>query len=382
MPNTNPDVLNLSDDEFAKLNAPEVSAELVADTTPVEEPAEETETPEPVAVEEGTEEEPVPETAPEEPAKEEEEPVKEEAPPVEEKTEEEPAPVETKPLDKTSSSSDYESFYKQVMAPFKANGKTIQLQSADEVISLMQMGANYTKKMQAIQHGKKFLMMLENNGLLDENKLSFYIDLDKKDPEAIKKFLKDSNIDPVDMDTSGEVNYNNKSYAVTDHEVGLADAIEDLNSLPNAKETLQLVHAWDSVSKKALWENPELLATIHAQRENGIYTRISSEIERRKLIGQIPSNIPFLRAYKEIGDELAAQGVFQTMPQPATSAQPSVAVRTPVAIRSAKTPATKTVDSSKVRAAATTRASTRPAAPSVNVLAMSDEEFMKFSPKV
>lgn len=289
---------------------------------------------------------------------------------------------ESDPEPKDTGKADYEAFYKQIMAPFKANGKTIQLQSADEVISLMQMGANFTKKMQAIQSHKKYLMMLEQNGLLDENKLSFYIDLEKKNPEAIKKFLKDAEIDPVDFDTSAEVNYKSGSHAVTDQEANLATAIEELNSMTNGKETLQSVNAWDSASKKVLYENPEILGAIHTQRENGIYSRITAEMERRKVLGQVAPNVPFLQAYKTIGDELAAKGVFQSSTQPAPSGQQPVQVRTPVTVRPAKTPGTKAADASKVRAAAATRSVSRPAKASVNVLAMSDEEFLKFADKV
>ena len=43
---------------------------------------------------------------------------------------------------------DYKALYEQVTAPFKANGKTISIQSVEEATQLMQMGANYTKKMQ------------------------------------------------------------------------------------------------------------------------------------------------------------------------------------------------------------------------------------------
>lgn len=278
---------------------------------------------------------------------------------------------------------DYKSFYERVMAPFKANGKQIQLQSPDEVIQLMQMGANYTKKMQALQSHKKYVMMLENNGLLDEEKISFLIDLDKKNPEAIKKLLKDANIDPIEVDTS-KVNYRSGSHAVSDQEAALTSAIEDLNAQDGGADTLQSIQSWDPASKKALWTNPELLTVFHAQRVNGIYDRITSEIERRKLLGQIPASMPFLSAYKTVGDELVARGAFQSgagTAQPAAQAPRPVA-GAPVAVRPAKTPvATKTPDN-RVKAAAPTRAAPRTAQPSVNYLAMSDEEFLKLAKKV
>lgn len=407
----------MSDDEFAQLQAPpEPEAvepaepppaappeEKEEEEAPVETPApdtkdEEQPEPEPEAVPEpdspGSQPEPKAEDVPPvEPAKDQApvEPEKEDPPPAAEppKKKEEPAPESeakdengepAKEKVKAKDAPDYEGFFKRVMAPFKANGKTIQLESPEEVIQLMQMGANYTKKMQAFQKDKKVILMLEQNGLLDENEISFYIDLKKKDPEAIKKFLKDANIDPVDIDTSGEVKYQKKSHAVSDKEANLHSAIEDLNSMEGGKETLQSINStWDETSKKDLWDHPEILAIIHAQRSNGMYAKIETEIERRRILGQMP-NVPFLRAYKQVGDELAAKGAFQSAAKPAPSGQRPVA-RTPVAVRPAKTPATKVPDN-KVKAAAAPRTVSNPAKSSTNFLAMSDEDFNKLANKV
>ena len=393
------DILSMSDEEFARLSVPTDSTKADAQpaaaaapaeaTVEAEEPVENAELPESASVQENTQPEVETESKDESEDKasaDGEASEKEPAPaaaPVEAKSEIEEEPqADEKQEAAEKTPSEYEAFYKQIMAPFKANGKLIQLQSVDEVIALMQMGANYTKKMQAIQTHKKYLMMLENNGLLDEQKLSFLIDLDKKNPEAIKKYLKDANIDPIDVDTSGEVNYKSGSHAVTDQEAALDSAIKELNSMPGGKETLQSIHAsWDSASKKVLWDNPDLLTVIHSQRENGIYAHICAEMERRKTIGQISLNTPFLQAYKTIGDELSAQGAFKNIAQPAQPAPAHVGARTPVAVRPAKTPATKVPDP-RVRAAAPTRSSPRPASIPVNVLAMSDEEFLKLEKKV
>ena len=51
--------------------------------------------------------------------------------------------------------------YKRILQPFKANGTEVQVRSVDEAIQLMQMGANYTKKMQALQPNLKVLKTLE-----------------------------------------------------------------------------------------------------------------------------------------------------------------------------------------------------------------------------
>ncbi len=261
----------------------------------------------------------------------------------------------------------YEVAYKALMAPIKANGKTIELKSPEELVQLAQMGANYTKKMQAIQPHRKVLLMLENNGLLDEGKLSYLIDLDKKNPEAIKKLIKDAGINPLDIDTEAESKYQQGNHRVSDAEAAFSNQLEDLKSNPEGVQTLQTINAWDQASKEVLWTNPALMATIHSQRENGIYAAIATEIDRRRTLGIIPAEVPFLHAYKAVGDELNASGAFSKLGQPQ---------KTPVATRTAA-PKPTAANSDKANAAAPSRSTPRAAKPFVNPLNMSDEEFMK-----
>ena len=121
---------------------------------------------------------------------------------------------------------DYKGWYDKVMAPIKANGKTITLQSPEEAIQLMQMGANYTKKMQQIAPQRKTLMMLEKNGI-DQDTLNFLIDIKNKNPQAIAKLLKDANIDPLDVDTTSQNNYVAPNYSISDQEADWTSAINE-----------------------------------------------------------------------------------------------------------------------------------------------------------
>jgi hypothetical protein len=203
------DVLGMSDEDFLQLNGP---TEVKEETIPVVVPAEEI-APEVV-------EEPVPEVkVPVVAATTDPEVVEESTPSVvvDEPNKEVTAPVvdNSKPAE-AAPTINYEEQYNRLMAPFKANGKMITLNSPEELIQLAQMGANYTRKMQDIQPHRKVLQMLQNNGLLDEGKLSFLIDLDKKDPEAIKKLIKDTGMDPLDIDTSVEPDYKEGNHIVSD----------------------------------------------------------------------------------------------------------------------------------------------------------------------
>lgn len=280
---------------------------------------------------------------------------------------------------------DYEGFFKQVMAPFKANGREFQLKTPEEAIRLMQMGAGYGRKLQDLQPALKTLKMLEKNDLLDEGKLSFLIDINNKNPEAIKKLIADSGIDPLDINTGDNVTYTPTNHSVTDKEMAFTTKLSEIQSQEGGRETLTLVNqTWDQESKSLLWDQPEILQVIQDQRANGFYDQIVAEVERQKILGTIPQNAPFLQAYKAAGDHLQANNAFvgpdgkpiqtqpQTPPKQADPAQPQV-----IATRAAAPKAQVQNDDQAAAAASTkTTPSRKPGAP-INPLALSDEDFLK-----
>lgn len=276
-----------------------------------------------------------------------------------------------------AASTDYKAFHDRVMAPFQANGKTIQLRSVDEAIQLMQQGANYTRKMQAIAPHRKVLMMLENNGLLDESKLSRLIDLEKKNPDAIRALVKEAGIDPLDIDVHEESTYTPGNHAVPDEAVAFQTTLDEVSSTPDGQETVrQITASWDPESKAELWKDPSILGTIHQQRISGVYDRVVAEIERQRTIGAIPANVSLLNAYRVIGERMTQAGAFQDLVAAQQAAQ-RPAVQHPVATRVASAKPAVT-NSGKVSAAAPTRTATpRRAEAFINPLAMSDDEFMK-----
>lgn len=270
---------------------------------------------------------------------------------------------------------DYKAGYEQLMAPFKANGKMITPRSPEEAISLMQMGANYTRKMQELQPYRKVMLMLENNGLMDEGKLSYLIDLDKKNPEAIKKLVKEAGIDPLDINPEEEVNYQAGNHRVSDAEAAFATELDDLKSTPEGQATLGVIaQTWDEASKEALFENRGLLQTIQSQRENGMYEIIANEIHRLQMLGQIPTGTPFIQAYNNVGNQLAQQGAFNQLIRKPEPAKPVVTA--PVATR-VVTPKPTVTHSEQASAASPSRAAPRKVEQFINPLAMSDEDFAK-----
>lgn len=377
--NKDTDMLGMSDEDFLNLSGP-----------PETEPVGSTEGAQPEAAQEEEQEEQqepaATDAAQEEQSQESEEEEQEEeldgkveaekdsAPAAKDPAKDKPAEPATPDKDKPAVvDTDYKSFHDRVMAPFKANGKMIQLKSPEEAIALMQMGANYTRKMQEIQPHRKVLLMLENNGLLDEGKLSYLIDLDKKNPDAIKKLVKDAGLDPMDIDTSEEPAYRVGNHRVSDEEAAFRGVLDDLSTTDTGKQTLQVINStWDQASKELLWKNPGVMNLINQQRELGIYDRILTEVERRKALGQVPINQPLLQIYQQVGQEMVAANAFSDLVLP-DKQQKSVA---PVASRVvAPKPAVKNGD--RASAAAPSKAAAKPAKVVVNPLSMSDDDFLK-----
>lgn len=393
------DILGASDDDFLKMEPP-----VVVQDEPAKEPKNEEEQVEEPVVEEQTD-----------PASTETDPAKDEDGVVDDGVDDEPKPdeVDPSPKEKTpleqgkqktdgnnevtpgkekdgvvkdagkpSSKPDasatppnFEASYQQLMAPFKANGKTIELKTPEEARQLMQMGANYTRKMQEIAPQRKILQMLENNGLTDPEQLSFMIDVMKKDPEAVKKLLEDAKIDPLEIDTQSKSTYQGGKHVVTDEEANFKTTLADVQASPEGQETIKVIDkTWDATSKQALWNAPKILETINAQRESGIYQMIEEGINRDRVLGKIDPQTPFLEAYRIVGDRLEASGAFAALNKQAPASQ----VQQPVVVRKA---VVKPLDNkAKVSAASPTRSAPRKAGVLVNPLAMSDADFLKMSP--
>ena len=280
---------------------------------------------------------------------------------------------------------DYEALYKQIMAPFKANGREFAPSSPEELVRLAQMGANYTKKMQALKPVLRMTRMLENNNLLDEQKLAFLIDLDKKDPKAIQKLIHDSKIDPLDLDVASAPTYTPGNHSVSDQEMQFQEALGDVSSTDLGKQTISLIHSnWDQASKEALFKEPALLSIINDQRANGIYDRICAEIDRQRTLGYL-SDTPFIQAYRLVGDRLHQAG--QLAPQ--SQSQPNLAQATmgqmqqqPQVLETrAATQKPTVANGDKAKAASPgPKASNKPSAKPFDPFNMSDEEIMAISP--
>lgn len=275
----------------------------------------------------------------------------------------------------------YEALFKELMKPFKANGKTVEPRTPEEVIRLMQMGAGFGRKLQDIQPHIKTIRMLEKENLLDPTELSYLIDLRNKNPDAIKKLIKESNIDPLDLNMEDNVDYKPVNRSVSDAEVAFEDALANLKDRPSGTETIQIINqTWDKESLALVWEQPELLDIFQTQRENGVYDKIVAEIEHRKTFGKISPKTPFIQAYQIVGDELHKSGGLVPNPPAQTAAvtETNQPAAKPQVLGTRTQPLKPAViNNDKAKAAAPTQSSTKKAAAVINPLQMSDDDFLK-----
>lgn len=257
----------------------------------------------------------------------------------------------------------YEEFYKTIMSPIKANGKSFQPRTPEEAIRLMQMGANYTQKMQGIAPYRKKIQMLQKANLLEDEKLNFLIDVAQGNPEAIKKLLKDSKVDPLDLDTSSNTNYIPSNHTVSDEEVQIQSIVDDLKSTPEGIETLRQIQGMDQASLSAISQTPSMMSTLHEQRQNGVYDLIMKEMEHQEALGNIPAGTPFLEKYKAVGDYCLQ---LQQRQKQAMANLPRGTIQK-----------SSNPSSANVKGAAPSGRSRKPAQTVIDPFSLSDEEFEK-----
>lgn len=201
----------------------------------------------------------------------------------------------------------------KIYAPFKAANRTVTVNSAEDVRSLMQKGVDYARKMQDMKPYMRVLKTLESNGLLDEAKVNFLIDLDKKNPAAVKKFLKDSEIDPMDLDFEDDTNdYKPTDHMVGDKEIALNEVLDSIRETDVFPRTVNIItKEWDSESRQVLMDEPEHIKFINEHVQTGIYDQIMDVVENEKLLGRVPPGLSTLDAYKAVGSAMDKAGAFR-----------------------------------------------------------------------
>lgn len=261
---------------------------------------------------------------------------------------------------------DYRAAYEYMTAPFKANGIEMKVDNPQQAVKLMQMGANYTKKMQQISPGLKIVETLKQEGLLDQNKINHLIDIYKKNPQAIAKLVEDSDIDLLSIDSEEAKSYVPNEYTVSDEEFRFQQVLDEIVEDPDGLELLRSAQDWDVETKLDLQKSPDQLQVLVEQKKSGVYDLITQELERQKVFSPQLANMPFLGAYQAVGQYLLQQQ---------QQSQPQHQVVAPVEVRAQSQRQKAT---GNVKAASQVRNSQPKHTPEPDWESMSDEEFAQY----
>lgn len=279
---------------------------------------------------------------------------------------------EPESTEEASDERDYKAEVEKLLAPFKANGREIQVDSVDDAIALMQQGINYNHKMAALKPIRRIAKMLENNGLLDENKLNRLIDIEKGNPQAIKQLIKQSKLDLDEYDPEEETEYSPSNYSSSEQEVELDDVIERIKHSPAYEQTTNVItKLWDDASKQKLAKSPQLIETLNHQISLGIYDRVATQVAKEQALGRL-NNLSDFDAYTQIGERMLADGAFDDISKPTPQAAKPVSNESKKAKEAERARRKKAVKPTK---------SAKPKSQSMdfNPLALSDEEFEKIA---
>ena len=259
---------------------------------------------------------------------------------------------------------DYEAVYKDIFKPFKANGKDITPRTVEDVVQLMQMGANYTKKMQLMAPLKKAAESLSRADIKEED-LNFLIDVHKGDKEAIKKLLTKHNVDPMELDLDS-TNYVPKNNIVSDEDVEYSNILDDIrDSLPKIQEIM--TNTWDTRSKEALLKDPNLMRALHEEIAMGRFDNVQAQLEIEKTFGRYKGKSD-VEAYIDLVTKLAAKEQSNHQPDGTNKPTPKADVPTkPIPDKTKAAP---------IRTKATNQGSTLTAK---DIFSMSEEQFAKLS---
>jgi hypothetical protein len=256
---------------------------------------------------------------------------------------------------------DYKAFYEQVTADYKANNRVMPgLKDPEDFRKALAMASNYALKTTAIKPHLGRIKMLKD---VSDEELNEMMDFKNRNPEVIKKALKDAGIDPLDIDVDEKVSYQANDYRVSTAEIEFEEIIDTIKDTPEFARTSEVVTSvWDEASKRAMLDNPHLIKALNEEMQMGRYDTIQGMIDQRKLLGKT-GGMTDLQMYQEIATEM----------QRSQMQQPTKKVEVVAPVQKVEDPAVK---EQKKQAGISTK-KTSSAVKKYDPTKLSDEEFME-----
>lgn len=215
---------------------------------------------------------------------------------------------------------DYKAFYETVTQDFKASGKTMPgVKEPEKFIKALQMATDYALKTAALKPVLKRVKMLEE---VSDEDLAEMLDFKKRNPEVIKKALKEANIDPLELDMD-KVNYVPQVQMISDSEYDFRETVDELSKDAKFNDTRQLIlSGLDAKSKELALTDTKVLKALHQEVVSGRIEQIQAKALELRTFGSVDSSIPDLELYAAIARQMDQNSSTITQSNPsAVSAQ-------------------------------------------------------------
>ena len=195
----------------------------------------------------------------------------------------------------TTDEIDYKKFYEEVAnAKFIANGVEVEgFKDPADLIRSQQALHGLSEKMKVLKEYRRFIKPLQERGMLENpDQFNLAMSLMDKDPEALKKYMVDNEIDPVMLELD-EVKYENRNKLASDSDLQI-DEIMDSADMLGVKDKLTsvLTKDWDDESFQGFMGNGAIRADLMRDLSNGTYDIVNSKIktlEHRDVYGKFKS---------------------------------------------------------------------------------------------
>ena len=202
-------------------------------------------------------------------------------------------------------------------AEYKANGKTMKpFMDVDSIIQMHQYGFGFHKKNEEFNKFRPVLKTLQENGLIDNpTELNYLLDLKNKNPEAIKKLIKESGLDVIsDYDPEEKIDFQPGQY-VEQNQNTVVDQIFDAAKVMGIEE--QLINTietnFDDETQRVFVEDPIVRKEFMEHIQTGQFDNIDTRVKQLEIsdttggFRQLPYVKRYAIAMNQVNGEYSAQ---------------------------------------------------------------------------
>ena len=271
---------------------------------------------------------------------------------------------------------DYKAFYESVTKDFKAAGKVMPgVKDPDKFIKALQMATDYALKTAALKPVLKKAKMLED---VTDEEFSEMLDFRKRNPEVIKKALKEAKLDPLDLDLE-DIQYTPQSKIMSDADYEFNETIVKLSqedAVAFQRTQSIVLNELDSTSKTTVLSNPHILSALQSEVASGRFEKIQAQALQLKAFGGY-NNVPDIELYSYIASEMDKQALQkQGVQNNLTAGEMNSPVTNTVQTKPSVSVVDPELEDKRARAGIQIKPTT-PVVKKYDPTKLSDDEFMK-----